>query len=72
MVVNWEIIETFLSDYNQGKVLFKLNFACNPAVGIGKFEYRRGEPAFAWRKSGKPPTVHPSKIRSLISPSSAV
>nr|CAD7430333.1 unnamed protein product [Timema monikensis] len=37
----------------------------------------RSEPAFAWRESGKPfrekpPPVHPTEIRTLISPSSAV
>nr|CAD7194391.1 unnamed protein product [Timema douglasi] len=30
------------------------------------------EPSFAWRESGKPPPVHPTKIRTSISPSSAV
>nr|CAD7460533.1 unnamed protein product [Timema tahoe] len=37
----------------------------------------RSEPAFAWRESGKPfmknhPPVHPTYIRTSISPSSAV
>nr|CAD7259518.1 unnamed protein product [Timema shepardi] len=30
------------------------------------------EPAFAWRESEKPPPVHPTEIRTSISPSSAV
>nr|CAD7402170.1 unnamed protein product [Timema cristinae] len=47
------------------------------ACGIGMAEFRGGEPAFAWRESGKPfrkkpPLVHPTEIRTSISPSSAV
>nr|CAD7444305.1 unnamed protein product [Timema bartmani] len=46
-------------------------------LGIGKVEYRGNEPAFAWRESGKPfyekpPPIHPTEIRTSISPSSAV
>nr|CAD7452722.1 unnamed protein product [Timema tahoe] len=46
-------------------------------LGIGKVEFRGGEPAFAWREIGKsfrekPPPVHPTEIRTSISPSSAV
>nr|CAD7430905.1 unnamed protein product [Timema monikensis] len=46
-------------------------------MGIGMAEFRGGEPAFAWRESGKPfrkkpPLVHPTEIRTSISPSSAV
>nr|CAD7201376.1 unnamed protein product [Timema douglasi] len=43
-----------------------------------KLLYKRGsEPAFAWRESGKPfrekpPSVHPTEIRTSISPCSAV
>nr|CAD7402816.1 unnamed protein product [Timema cristinae] len=43
-----------------------------------KVEYRGSEPTFVWRESGKPfkntphPPVHPTKIRTLISPSSTV
>nr|CAD7400350.1 unnamed protein product [Timema poppensis] len=33
--------------------------------------YASSEPAFAWRESGKPPPVHPTEIRTSISPSSA-
>nr|CAD7259774.1 unnamed protein product [Timema shepardi] len=33
---------------------------------------RGSEPTFAWRESGKPPSVHPTEIRTSISPSSAV
>nr|CAD7587809.1 unnamed protein product [Timema genevievae] len=45
--------------------------------GIGKVEFRGSEPAFAWRESGKPfrkkpPPVHPTEIRTSISPSSMV
>nr|CAD7587081.1 unnamed protein product [Timema genevievae] len=45
--------------------------------GFGKVEFRGSEPAFAWRESGKPfrvkpPLVHPTEIRTSISPSSAV
>nr|CAD7575055.1 unnamed protein product [Timema californicum] len=32
----------------------------------------KSEPAFAWRESVKPPPVHPTKIQTSISPSSAV
>nr|CAD7257183.1 unnamed protein product [Timema shepardi] len=44
---------------------------------IGKVELRRSEPTFTCRESGKPfrnnhPPVHPSEIRTSISPSSAV
>nr|CAD7445940.1 unnamed protein product [Timema bartmani] len=38
--------------------------------GFGKVEYRN-EPAFAWRESVKTPPVHPTKIRTSISLSSA-
>nr|CAD7257700.1 unnamed protein product [Timema shepardi] len=44
----------------------------------GPFDNRRSEPAFDWRESGKPfsnpplPPVHPTEIRTSISPSSAV
>nr|CAD7442576.1 unnamed protein product [Timema bartmani] len=46
-------------------------------LGIGKVEFRGREPAFAWMESGKPfrknhPPVHPTEIRTSISPSSAV
>nr|CAD7442332.1 unnamed protein product [Timema bartmani] len=47
-------------------------------TGIGRVEFRGSAPAFAWRESGKPsrsrppPPVHPTEIRNLISPSSAV
>nr|CAD7261241.1 unnamed protein product [Timema shepardi] len=44
--------------------------------GIGKVELEEDELAFAWRESGKPfrktTPVHPTEIRTLISPSSAV
>nr|CAD7404185.1 unnamed protein product [Timema cristinae] len=33
---------------------------------------RGSEPAFVWRKSEKPPPVHPTEIRASISPSSTV
>nr|CAD7397100.1 unnamed protein product [Timema poppensis] len=51
--------------------------AYRDANGIGKVEYRGSEPAFAWRHSGKlsrknHPPVHPTEIRTSISPSSAV
>nr|CAD7589150.1 unnamed protein product [Timema genevievae] len=44
---------------------------------IGRGLNRGSEPTFAWRESGKPfrknhPTVHPTEIRTSISPSSAV
>nr|CAD7463255.1 unnamed protein product [Timema tahoe] len=44
---------------------------------IGKAEFRGSEPAFAWRENGKPfrkkpPPVHPTNIRTSISPSSVV
>nr|CAD7454789.1 unnamed protein product [Timema tahoe] len=46
-------------------------------LGIGNVEFRGSEPAFAWRESGEPfrknhPSVHPTEIRTSISPSSAV
>nr|CAD7198137.1 unnamed protein product [Timema douglasi] len=46
-------------------------------LGIGKGGLEGSEPAFAWRESGKPfrknhPPVHPTEIRTSISPSSAV
>nr|CAD7452302.1 unnamed protein product [Timema tahoe] len=46
-------------------------------LGIGKVEFRGSEPAFSWSESGKPfrkitPPVYPTKIRTSISPSSAV
>nr|CAD7439562.1 unnamed protein product [Timema bartmani] len=45
-------------------------------LGIGRVEFRGSEPAFAWRESGKPfrkkTSVHPTEIRTAISPSSAV
>nr|CAD7577057.1 unnamed protein product [Timema californicum] len=37
-----------------------------------RMDMMRSEPAFAWRKSGKPPPVHPTEIRTWNSPSSAV
>nr|CAD7400460.1 unnamed protein product [Timema poppensis] len=48
-----------------------------PEEGVGLLQSRVSEPAFAWRESGKPfrknhPPVHPTKIRTSISPSSAV
>nr|CAD7588778.1 unnamed protein product [Timema genevievae] len=46
-------------------------------LGIREVELIGSEPAFAWRESGKPfrkkpPPVHPTEIRTSISPSSAV
>nr|CAD7201662.1 unnamed protein product [Timema douglasi] len=46
-------------------------------VNKGLHKGRGSEPAFAWRESGKPfrknhPPVHPTEIRTSISPSSAV
>ncbi|CAG2058715.1 unnamed protein product, partial [Timema podura] len=45
-------------------------------LGIRKVEFRGSEPAFAWRESGKTfrkkTTVHPTEIRTSISPSSVV
>nr|CAD7437867.1 unnamed protein product [Timema bartmani] len=57
------------------------NFTCeclrSLVMGIGEVEFRGSEPAFAWRESGKPfrkkpPPVHPTEIRTSISPSSVV
>nr|CAD7439999.1 unnamed protein product [Timema bartmani] len=46
--------------------------ASTPATGIGKVEFRGSDPAFAWSESGKSLPVHPTEIRTSISPSSAV
>nr|CAD7256315.1 unnamed protein product [Timema shepardi] len=45
----------------------------NSIRGIEEVEFEGSEPAFAWRESGKPfRENHPTEIRTLISPSSAV
>nr|CAD7428908.1 unnamed protein product [Timema monikensis] len=46
--------------------------ALRPIEMTNLADISRCEPAFVWRESGKPPSVHPTEIRTSISPSSAV
>nr|CAD7459811.1 unnamed protein product [Timema tahoe] len=60
-----------LSQFGVG-VIYTVFISTNLKAELGKVEFRGSEPAFAWRESGKPPPVHPTEIRTSISPSSAV
>nr|CAD7448326.1 unnamed protein product [Timema bartmani] len=72
-----DIDRVMMNRNNKTAVFSESTPKSRPISEMRKVEFRGNEPEFAWRESGKPfrkkpPPVHPTKIQTSISPSSAV